>query len=454
VLEGAASNHRIRAIFYTGSLAAANTLLNPRLWYGYDTDVYNAILPFGTEDPYEYTLQTYCSTGSVTSPWHHAGMPLLHKEYQYVLIESEGLSSTETVQVAYEMDDLGAFQNLTDANGASYVFSYGPFQVIFFPRNTVCRKMRLKITLARGSTNTVTPKVKGITTSFMLRPDTLYSWQVTARCGDNMYNAYTDQVEQRVASEWLQMLERYRESRVRLDWDDGYIEPGITNLVLNSVFRVDSNADGLADNWTKVGAPTTSFDVTQKQIGLRSQKSVTATTLTQGVIADACTTAVGSYYTASAYVLLTAGDPVTLQLLDASNNVLASARVSATSTVFARVECTAQAPTTTCKVQVVRLTGDATQATTFFVSAVQLELTPADRIYLPYQNKATTFCSGDEPRCRWTGQPYLSTATRAAAYAVYVSNINRVEIARPSFLERISGKRPESRATFSLAQVE
>jgi hypothetical protein len=454
VLEGAATNKRIRAIFYTGSLAASNTLLNPRLWYGYDTDAYNAIMPFGTEDPYEYSLQTYCTTGTLTSPWHHAGMPLVFKEYQYILMESEGLTSTETVQVSYEMDDLGSFTNLTDAGGSSYAFTFGPFQVIFFPRNTVCRKMRLKFTLARGSTTTLTPKVRGVTTSFMLRPDTLYSWQVTARCGDKIHNPYTEQVEQRVAGEWVELLERYRGSRSRLDWDDGYMEPGITNLALNSIFRVDSNSDGLADNWTKVGAPTTSFDVTKKQIGLRSQKCVTGTTLTQGVVSDAMTTAVGSYYTGSVYLLLETGDAVTLQMLDAASNVIAATKVSALATSFVRVECTAQAPTTTCTLRVVRLTGDATQATTFYISAVQFELTPLERITMPYLTKATTFCSGDEARGRWTGRPYTSTATRAAAYAVYVSNINRVEIERPSFAERIRGRRPETHVTFSLVMVE
>src|SRR3990167_5890150 len=55
ITEGAAANKRIRAAFYTGSIATSGVLLLPRLWYGYDVDPYNIILPDGTEDPTEYT---------------------------------------------------------------------------------------------------------------------------------------------------------------------------------------------------------------------------------------------------------------------------------------------------------------------------------------------------------------------------------------------------------------
>jgi hypothetical protein len=240
-----------------------------------------------------------------------------------------------------------------------------------------------------------------------------------------------------------------------MDWDDGITEPGITNLVLNPQFRLDSNADGLCDNWNKVGNPATSTSMSSKVIGIRSQKVVTASSGTEGIETATITTVSGVRYTASAYIRVpSGGDRVTLELRNhAGSVVLASATYpSDEAGKWVRIECTALATSTSTRVRIVRNGADASVATTYYVSAVQLEITTESR-NAEFSNKATTYCDGDQPRCRWNGVPHASTSVRDGTYKVAMTNISATEVTRPSTMERVRGRKPEHRIVFTLAEV-
>ena len=453
VVEGAAANTRIRAAFFTSVLASAGSLSIPRLWYGYGTNAYNVMLPDGTDDPYEYSSETYVVDGNLDSPWFTAHLPGVHKEWHDVTMESENFSSTETVQVSYELDDLGAYQNLVDSSGTAYPHTFSPSQTIAFPVRTVSRRIRLRFSLARGSTATETPKVKRVIVRYLVRPDTRYAWQLRLRAGRAIYNPYLRLRERADSAEVRQRLERARDSRSRLTFDDGDLEPGITNRVLNPEFRLDSNSDGLADSWVELGTPTTSLDVTRKQYGLRSQQTVTGASGQEGVETAAITVVVGTRYTASVYLFHRAGDALSLGVSATSGGTfIASVRQTAITTDFVRLEVTFVATGTTVYLRVARESTDAAAATTYNISAAQLEITPDDR-YAVYELMATSFASGEQPRCSWSGAPHASVATRPGTAQVFVTNIGETEIKRPSIAEWIRGVGSEYAVTVTVAEV-
>lgn len=461
IIEGAASGTRIRAAFFTGSLATTGQLTNPRLWFGYGNDPYNIILPLGTEDPFEYSAETYAASGTLDSPSFDAGLANIFKEWVSIQVYSEGLTADETLQISYTLDDMGIGetngqirQNLIDSDGTAYAFTVSPYQKIRLPANTIAKKLQLRLSLARGGTTTLTPKIKKVVVEYMTRPDTRYGWQCILRAGKDIKNSYDNMVVKRDAAEWMQLLMRYRDYRQRVNFDPGNMEPGITNLVLNPSFTLDADGNGLATNWNEVSNPTTTLSVIRKIHGLRSQQVVTASSGTEGVETDSITTVVGTRYTASAYIYLVSGDRVTLEFRNQTGGlVISSTQLTALTTQFIRIETTGYATTTTSRVRVVRNTGDASAATTYNVNAVQLEITP-DRRDATFLEKASQYCDGDQPRSRWSGRPYLSTSIRDATYKVYVTNIGASETARPGIMEMVRGHGAEQRLIVSLAEVE
>ncbi|MCG3770834.1 MAG: hypothetical protein JW384_02013 [Nitrosomonadaceae bacterium] len=274
--------------------------------------------------------------------------------------------------------------------------------------------------------------------------------------GKNIRNPYTRQKETRDPREWLQLFDRMRASRSRMEWDDGLIEPGITNHVLNPQFRVDSNADGIADNWNAVGAPTTSLSIPLKVIGLRSQKAICDSINTQGIETDTITLTVGTRYVASAYVYVTSGDKVFLE----ARNQNAGTTIAQSPVVlleeqggWVRLEIAFVAPHASFRLRVVRNSANATAETSFYVSAAQVEAL-SDKRFRYYQSYASTYCDGEQPRGRWSGAPHASTSVRDSTYKVFITNINEAETKRPGILEIVQGIGAEHRIVMSLAEIE
>lgn len=454
IVEGAAANNSIDTLFFTSSLATSGQLLNPRLWYSYGaSDCYNVILPFGTDDPYEYASETYADGGSgvyIDSPFFDAGVADVWKEWQEVIVISENLSSTETLQVAYELDDLGAFTNLSnpDSADANYLFTFSPYQRIAFPARSISKRIRLRLLPDRGNTNTETPKIKKVIVKYMVRPNTRYAWQITMRTGRKMRNPYLNLAEAADPTEWLLRLQQARDARFRLPFDDGDLEPGITNLVLNPQFRLDSDGDGLADNWNETGTPTTTLNLNHKIYGLRSQLTVTDSAGTDGIQSDAITVVSGTRYTASGYIYHVSGDVITF---DDSAGYGTAVKISPNSD-FQRFEFTFVATGTSTRIRLQRLTGDAAAATTFYLSAVQLEVTANDR-FSNYELRASAYCDGEQGGCRWTGAPHASTSIRDATVQVFVSNVGATEVLTPSIGDRLRGVGDETLIQFSCVQV-
>lgn len=153
------------------------------------------------------------------------------------------------------------------------------------------------------------------------------------------------------------------------------------NKLLTPSFKVDSNADGLADNWAQVGTPTTTIEPTIVLHGCQSQKVVTDAITQEGIaqvglIAPAGTTKAVAY----AWIYRQEpGDNIAVRLYDATAAVFRDTQKydtagwltaqDALGNTWKRVVVSSNAIVAGNQhyLYIIRLAGDATQITTFYV---------------------------------------------------------------------------------------
>lgn len=105
----------------------------------------------------------------------------------------------------------------------------------------------------------------------------------------------------------------------------GYLD---TNKILNPSFEVDTNADGLADNWTLAGAPVCVIESTIVLDGCRSQKMTTDAA--EGIYCPGYLVAPAGTTKAVAYAWVcrpAAGSDILVQLVDSTAGVARDAKL-------------------------------------------------------------------------------------------------------------------------------
>lgn len=161
-------------------------------------------------------------------------------------------------------------------------------------------------------------------------------------------------------------------------------ETTLANELGTPHFEEDGDSDGLADQWTESGAPTTTLDTTVYLVGSQSQKIVTDTAGTDGIYSDTVTVSGADDIASYAWVYKSAGDEVTLDVQADSTGSIGTATYSAAtetdtganSNTWKRLDVigSTTAGDTTLTMRVERLTGDASEATTFYVDKTYLQL--------------------------------------------------------------------------------
>lgn len=180
-----------------------------------------------------------------------------------------------------------------------------------------------------------------------------------------------------------------------VNWDDIQLEQGssattytagpagftpVLNLAANTSFEWDSNADGLADGWTTLGAPTTTLDTVTFHFGIASQKVVGATGLTQSIRFTPIPITAGLPYTLSAWLYVSAlssgaSVSLTIEWLNGAGAVANSDStvVSATDSGFVRRSVTS---TPASGAMTGRMVVTVSRGGTVNVDDIQLEQTP------------------------------------------------------------------------------
>lgn len=130
-------------------------------------------LPVGSENPVNDSTYKYAASNTLTTFGTDLGFADIDKILLRMSIDAEGLSSDETVKVEYQVNtassngisDGGAWTTLGTFNSTTRKLDWASGAGI------VCRAIRFRYTLARGSTNTLTPKVRSITLQYLVTPD-------------------------------------------------------------------------------------------------------------------------------------------------------------------------------------------------------------------------------------------------------------------------------------------
>ena len=150
-------------------------------------------------------------------------------------------------------------------------------------------------------------------------------------------------------------------------------------------FEEDGDSDGLADQWTESGTPTTTLDTTVYLVGSQSQKVVTDAAGTDGIYSDTVTVSGVDNIASYAWLFCTSGsDEVTLDVQADSTGSIGTATYSAAtetdtganSNIWKRLDVigSTTAGDTTLTMRVERLTGDASKTTTFYADKTYLQL--------------------------------------------------------------------------------
>jgi len=171
--------------------------------------------------------------------------------------------------------------------------------------------------------------------------------------------------------------------RTKAEWE-ATTTYSLENYLGNPHFE-QGDITGLAKKWYEVGTPTTTLDTTTYLIGTQSQKIVTGTAGSDGIVSDAVSAAETSGV-AYAWIYKASGDDITVILWDSTASVSrASAKYStagwatktgANGNTWKRVVVSSDSLVSGNNhvLYVERYSTDATQATTFYVDQCYLEL--------------------------------------------------------------------------------
>ena len=141
-----------------------------RLWWDFKGSIYTQLIPFDVTNPSQLsaadgTDYTYEASGTHETPWFDAQQSEVDKLALRLKVETQGVSSNETVKVEYatNYDDTsdGAYTTMgtiTSAGITSYSFASG-VGVSF-------RSIKFKLTLVRGSTTSLSPDVVSVSLEF------------------------------------------------------------------------------------------------------------------------------------------------------------------------------------------------------------------------------------------------------------------------------------------------
>ena len=104
-------------------------------------------------------------------------------------VQCSQATSTETVQVEYTTDGSTTYTSLgTITKSGETTF------VLDEPDGITFRKIRLRLTLSRGSNTALTPKVESVSLAYVKMPDAVYGYQLTIDATKGFGNRSKDQV--------------------------------------------------------------------------------------------------------------------------------------------------------------------------------------------------------------------------------------------------------------------
>jgi hypothetical protein len=184
-------------------------------------------------------------------------------------------------------------------------------------------------------------------------------------------------------------------------------EETLANELKTPHFEEDADSNGLADNWTESGTPTTTLDTSTFLIGSQSQKVVTDASTTEGVYSDTVSVSTAGNFVSYAWVYRASGDDITLDIQGDSSGSIGTAKYNAAtkteddddSNTWKRLDVSGATTSgdSTLSMYVRRLSGDASAATTYYLDKTYLQLgtTTTPDSWMSYRNVRNHYDTGD-----------------------------------------------------------
>jgi len=194
-------------------------------------------------------------------------------------------------------------------------------------------------------------------------------------------------------------------------------------------FEKDSNDNGLADQWNKIGAPTTSIDTTNYICGSQSQKVEFDASSKEGIQSDAVDVDGGKSIVGYAWVYSQSSDEITAEIEEYDGSTWTSVSTSTYSSAsetktgnngntWKRIEISSNisASSTQVRFSVYRDSGDASESSGFFVDQSYLQV-GVSKIPTGWVSSKHLY-SYEEPNTEGT-VTYLDIQDLAGDYPVY-----------------------------------
>lgn len=160
-----------------------------KLYLAGDDGIYSLDLPTTLINPLQNTTAAFASSGQLVTSWFDADWAVVDKIGLRLTVQCSQATSTETVQVEYTTDGSTTYTSLgTITKSGETTF------VLDEPDGITFRKIRLRLTLSRGSNTALTPKVESVSLAYVKMPDAVYGYQLTIDATKGFGNRSKDQV--------------------------------------------------------------------------------------------------------------------------------------------------------------------------------------------------------------------------------------------------------------------
>jgi hypothetical protein len=145
-----------------------------RLWWAQNQRIYFMPLRRDITNPTEISSLTYATSAEHITPWFTADQNDVDKLAMQLLVECKTMTANETAVIDYALNYADSTWTNLGTISINGITTYN-FPNSTTPTGTAFRAIRFRITLARGSTTTLTPDVVSLT--FIYRKKLPAKWQ-------------------------------------------------------------------------------------------------------------------------------------------------------------------------------------------------------------------------------------------------------------------------------------
>lgn len=158
-----------------GALHVSDAEGQYRLWFSVGLSIYSTDLPTSMFNPLKNPAPAFLDSGFVITPYFDSFKPQMDKTAIEVQLVARNVSTSETITVEAQWDEATTW----DSIGVVTASGLTSFQINWADGGKVFRKVRFRLSMARGTSTNLSPILDSLTLTFQRRPDVVWSYQFT-----------------------------------------------------------------------------------------------------------------------------------------------------------------------------------------------------------------------------------------------------------------------------------